>query len=109
MFHKSTPPADFVKFNGELKLYREVLLFCFPRGASGCLRERIAHPYGTIDQQLIVVKVGDTLYRYSPKKLDNKISQVQLALTIGKKLRSSKRQRIVEMFTNRFLAQKISD
>jgi hypothetical protein len=108
MFNNSTPPADFVKFNGELKLYREVLLFCFPRGANGCLRERIAHPYGTIDQQLIVVKVGDTLYRYSPKKLDNKISQVQLALTIGKKLRSSKRQRILEMFTNRFLAQKIS-
>jgi hypothetical protein len=108
MFHNSTPPADFVKFTGELKLYREVLLFCFPRGAHGCLRERIAHPYGTIDQQLIVVKVGDTLYRYSPKKLDNKISQVQLALTIGKKLRSSKRQRILEMFTSRFLAQKIS-
>jgi hypothetical protein len=95
MIFKSTLSSDFVKFNGELKLYREVLLFCFPRGTSGCLRERIAHPFGTIDQQLIVVKVGDTLYRYSPKKLDTKISQVQLALTIGKKLRLSKRQRIL--------------
>lgn len=95
MLFNFTLPADFIKFNGEIKLYQEVILFCFPTRSSGCLRERIIHRSGTIEQTLILVKVGDTLYRYSPKKSDLKISQVQLAMTIGKKLRLSRSQQLL--------------
>jgi hypothetical protein len=95
MRFNSSLPADFVKFNGEIKLYQEVVLFYFPTRSGGCLRERIKHRSGTIEQILILVKVENTMYRYSPKKLDRRISQVQLAMTIGKKLRLSKSQQIL--------------
>ncbi|PSB59575.1 hypothetical protein [Chamaesiphon polymorphus] len=91
-----SPHPHLTYFDGDLADFRDVRLFCMIRGFQGMWQERIEHRNGKIDGTLIMVKLGDRLYRYnSPQPLDPKISQVQLGFVIRHRLNASLRYRIL--------------
>jgi hypothetical protein len=59
-------------------------------------QEIMTHRNGTIDELLVLVKIRDRLYRYdSPEPLSIKMSQLEIAAVIRRKLISSVRFRVL--------------
>jgi hypothetical protein len=58
-------------------------------------QEQIVHRKGTIEEMLVLIKIRDRLYRYdSPERLSVKMSQLEIAQVIRRKLISSLRFQI---------------
>lgn len=91
------PHPHLVEFNGDITLFKQVRLFCWVRGSNGGMwQETIDHRQGEIDLPLVLIKSGGKLYRYdSPKPLDLKLSQVQLAIILQQRLRTSLRYQLM--------------
>jgi hypothetical protein len=98
-----SPHPHLTYFDGDLSDFRDVRLFCMIRGFQGMWQERIEHRNGKIDCMLVLVKLGDGLYRYdSSQPLDPKISQVQLGFVIRNRLNASLRYRILNSISGMY-------
>jgi hypothetical protein len=70
-------------------------VFCLVSGSAGMWQEEIVHRRGVVEELLVLVNVKDRLYRYhSPEPLSVKMSQVEIAEVIRRKLISSLRFKI---------------
>jgi len=83
------------EFNDDIANYQNVRLFCIVPGSMGMWQEQIVHRKGFIDDLLVLVKIRDRLYRYnSPEPLNVRMSQLEIAEVIRRKLISSLRFQI---------------
>ena len=86
------PHPHLAEFNGNVAHYRSVRLFCLVPGSSGMWQEELIHKRGIVEELLVLVKIRDRLYRYnSPEPLHVKMSQLEIAEVIRRKLISSLR------------------
>ena len=84
------PHPHLTEFNGNITHYQNVRLFCLTPGSMGMWQETITHQKGIIDELLVLVKIRDRLYRYnSPNPLNVRMSQLEIAEVIRRKLISS--------------------
>ena len=84
------PHPRLTEFNGNVAHYQNVRLFCLVPGSMGMWQEQIVHHRGTVQDLLVLVKIRDRLYRYdSPEPLSNRMSQLEIAEVIRRKLISS--------------------
>ena len=89
------PHPHLTEFNGDIAHYCNVRLFCLIPGSIGMWQEHITHQRGTIEDLLVLVKIRDRLYRYdSPEPLSVRMSQLEIAEVIRRKLISSIRFQI---------------
>lgn len=85
-----SPHPHLTEFNDDISNYRNVRLFCLIPGSMGMWQEQIVHRSGIIEDLLVLVKVRDRLYRYdSPEPLSVRMSQLEIAEVIQRKLISS--------------------
>ena len=90
-----SPHPHLTEFNDDITYYQNVRLFCLVPGSMGMWQEHITHHRGTIDDLLVLVKIRDRLYRYdSPEPLSVRMSQLEIADVIRRKLISSLRFQI---------------
>jgi hypothetical protein len=84
------PHRHLTEFNDDIANYQNVRLFCIVPGSMGMWQEQIVHRKGTIEDLLVLVKIRDRLYRYdSPEPLSVRMSQLEIAEVIRRKLISS--------------------
>lgn len=89
------PHPHLTEFNDNIAHYQNVRLFCLVPGSMGMFQEQIVHHRGTIQDLLVLVKIRDRLYRYdSPEPLNVRMSQIEIAEVIRRKLISSLRFQI---------------
>ena len=90
------PHPHLTEFNGNIIAhYKNVRLFCLIPGSMGMWQEQIVHRKGVIEDLLILVKVRGRLCRYnSPEPLNVRMSQIEIAEVIRRKLISSLRFQI---------------
>ncbi len=89
------PHPHLTEFNGNIAHYQNVRLFCLIPGSMGMWQEHITHKRGVTEDLLVLVKIRDRLYRYnSPEPLNVRMSQLEIAEVIRRKLISSLRFQI---------------
>jgi hypothetical protein len=90
-----SPHPHLTEFHDDLTCYKNVRLFCIVRGSEGMWQEEKNHRNGNLDDLLVLVKIGGRLYRYhSPEPLNVRMSQLEIAAVIRRKLMSSLRFQI---------------
>jgi hypothetical protein len=98
-----SPHPHLTYFDENLSDFRDVRLFYLSHSFQGMWQEQMVNSGAKNDGLLVLVKLGDKLYRYnSPQPIDTQISQVTLAFVIRKRLDSSLRYRAFRSVSNLF-------
>jgi hypothetical protein len=90
------PHPHLTEFKTDLSFYKQIHLLCISQDSNVILHERIFHQNAEIEQLLILVNLGNKLYKYtSPRPIDTRISQVALGMTIKQRLKTSTPSRVL--------------